>query len=99
MARNKKVVEWRLEPHDGYDIIDPLFFKSEEEARRNIVPTLGHYVDAKWVDVCRVERTGNVDDGIVDEVYDYRTRHYRGMFRTVRLTTVGGAEPVEVAST
>ena len=78
MARNTRKTEWRLEPVDADgDIIDPLSCKTEAEARRNIAPALGHFVDAVYVDVVKVTRTGNTDDGIVDEVYEYQTRHYR----------------------
>jgi hypothetical protein len=51
---------------------------------------------AVYVDLCRVDRYGNTNDGVTDEVYEYVTRQYRDG-RVVALTTERGTSPVEVA--
>jgi len=92
-----KRIEWRLEPVDEYgDIIDPLYFKREDEARRNIAATLGHFVDAEYVDVCRVERKMTEAEGITEQLYEYRTRHYRNGTH-VTLRTINCETPEVVA--
>jgi hypothetical protein len=91
-----KSIEWRLEPNDGDDIIDPLFYERKLTAIADIPVVLRDFSDAKWVDVCRVERYGDADHGVTDEVYDYKARYYRDG-RVVTLETPDGLSPEEVA--
>lgn len=91
-----KCIEWRLEPTDEHgDIIDPLFYCTKKDATNDITAALRDFQDAVYVDVCRVERYGNDGDGVTNEDYDYRTRHYRDG-RVVPLTTAYGLEPKAV---
>lgn len=89
-----RTIEWRLEPHDGEDIIDPKFYDREPNPTRELAGIFDSHPDAAWVDLCRVERYGDADYGITDEVYDYRFRYYRDG-RVVALATERGLSPVE----
>lgn len=70
--------EWRLEPTDEHgDILDPMFYASRAQAAAAVPAVLAMFPDAVYVDLAKVVRYGDEDEGVIDAVYEYHTRTYR----------------------
>lgn len=76
--RYSETVEWVLEPVDQYaDILDPMHYPTEREARKHVAAAFDRFPEAVRVDMARCVRTGSDDEGEVKRDYDYRAAFLR----------------------
>ena len=71
-SRYSRLTEWVLEPVDEHgDILDPMHYPNEREARKSVNAAFSRFPEAVRVDLAKCIRIGNNDEGEVKRDYDY----------------------------